>query len=242
MKLFEHFRRKNDLQLSNFPAEILTKVLRFFYGTELVQAQRLSQLYYTLIQNNENFKKEIEKSRVASFFSPLKFLLIGPTRSNKAPLITNYSDNHPPVEFKEIKLNIGGNLHKIVAWDYWFITEKSDHIQASQLKGASGILLTFNLEDLNTLKAMERLGVLCRNNAPKYTQILLVGTLTDPEKIVVNIDERKKFTDKHKLNYIQVDVNNRSEIKNVYMTLAEQVINQLTNNTLAIQESHSMKR
>jgi GTPase SAR1 family protein len=188
----------------------------------------------TLLDNDKNFMRAIAKSIASDFYS-LKFLLVGPTKSEKATLITNFSENHPiGMDFKIIELDICG-LQKICVRDTLILDEHSMFWRSEFKGGADGILLVFNLEVLSTFETMESWLESCRKYAPQGAQILLVGTLIDPKSIVVNNDTITKFTEKHNINYVQVNVSNRSEIKNAYVTLGKQVIDQIIKNFLAIQ-------
>jgi len=163
----------------------------------------------------------------------LKILLVGESGVGKSCLLLRYSDNTFSqsfistigVDFKMKKVTINDRTVKLQLWDTAG-QERYRTIVASFYRGAQGILLTFDVTDINTfLKVKFWLGEI-KKNAPEGTCVVLVGNKCDMEdKRMVDAKEAKAFAEKNDLTYIETSAKSGQGVEQAFLALAEECLN-----------------
>jgi small GTP-binding protein len=236
--IFEFFKPKKgsssnlpkDL-LSSLPAEMLTKVLHFLDRGQLAKAQRISKLYDQIIKNDKYLLRLLENPEKLTTYN-CKFMLIGHSESKKSSLLRDFSSDARPLnfamDFKIMEQDFRPTILKVQAWDTAG-QERYAGITYSQLETASGFLLVFNLENSITFDAIASWHAKAQEIAPN-TPIVLIGTVINPQNIAVDTHAIDTFVAANKLTYIEVNINNESQIQQAFKTLGQLVIERGTSN------------
>jgi GTPase SAR1 family protein len=232
MKFFDRFRSKKAT-IPSLPAEMLTNVLRFLDGKQLAQARRISHLYNQLIKNDKDLQRMIQESVPVTY--TYRFLLVGHVESQQLSLLKDFSKPDPTeLGIKWIGLNFGSKSLQIQAYD---IAEQVQYLSVMKtwLKESAGVLLVFNLENQITFDEVASLHQTSKELAPNVP-IVLVGTLINPQNIVVDRNAIEAFANMHKLPYVEVNIMDQSQVEQAFKTLGQKVLEQCARSTLPMLE------
>ncbi|CAL5995483.1 Rab11 [Hexamita inflata] len=162
-----------------------------------------------------------------------KILLIGSKKSGKTQLLSTYQNEQYTgyiqtigVDFcvKTLQLNINGKQHttKLQIWDTAG-EERFQTITTSYFRGASGVVLLFNVNDADSFKSCQKyltqIEIQC-SNEPK---ILLLGNSFSKERQVCT-DEAVYFAEQHNLMYAELTEHNYRNIENIFVRLASGIL------------------
>lgn len=129
----------------------------------------------------------------------LKYLIIGNSGVGKSCLLLRYSDDEFPdkhiitigVDFKIKSLNLDGNKVKTNIWDTAG-QERFKNITVSYYKGASGVMLVYDITDIESFNKLGDWLIEVEKNAPNNVYKILVGNKSDlSEQRQVSYDQGK---------------------------------------------------
>lgn len=166
-----------------------------------------------------------------------KIVTIGDSSVGKSSILTRYVDNvfsenyisTIGVDFKIKTINIKDKNIKLQIWDTAG-QERFKTITQSYYRGASAILLIYDLTDISTFQNLNK-WLMDVKKANNDAQIFIIGNkldLFDCRQIKYN--EAKNFTEKHGYKYIEVSAKTNKGINNLFIDLCESLIKNHTIN------------
>ncbi|CAF3336246.1 unnamed protein product [Rotaria socialis] len=172
----------------------------------------------------------------------LKLLLIGDSGVGKSSLLKRFSDNiftesflpTIGVDFKIRTLNHNGKNIKLQIWDTAG-QERFRTITASYYRGAQGIILVFDLTDLESFDNIKKWLTEIERNGHEDVKKLLVGNKCDltAEK-VVDYGKAKKFADSLHIPYIETSAKDSNNVEQTFKDMIDPIMAILGSTTVDI--------
>lgn len=138
----------------------------------------------------------------------LKYLIIGNSGVGKSCLLLRYSDNEYSdkhiitigVDFKIKSLDVDGYKVKTNIWDTAG-QERFKNITVSYYKGASGVMLVYDITDIESFNKLGDWLIEVEKHAPNNVYKILVGNKADLE------EQRQVSFDQGKVSHIISNIN-----------------------------------
>ena len=164
-----------------------------------------------------------------------KILLIGNSNVGKSSLFLRFVDeiwkeNFVPtigVDFKIKSIKIDNKTIKLQIWDTAG-QERFRSVLSSYFKGANGILLLYDITNVNSFKSLSNWLIEIEKNSSKNVKKILIGNkcdLNDLRKIPIN--KGKEFADTYKMKFIETSAKNNVNINECFYILGKELINNL---------------
>ena len=164
-----------------------------------------------------------------------KILLIGNSNVGKSSLFLRYvdeiwKDNFVPtigVDFKIKSIKIDNKTIKLQIWDTAG-QERFRSLLSSYFKGANGILLLYDITNVNSFKSLSNWLIEIEKNSSKNVKKILIGNkcdLNDLRKIPIN--KGKEFADTYNMKFIETSAKNNVNINECFNILGKELINNL---------------
>ena len=180
-----------------------------------------------------------------------KLLAIGDSNSGKSALLLKYTDtklnesfvptigvdfvikiflNNQKYFLQKIKnIEIQGKSVKLQIWDTAG-EERFKNIISSYYRGASGILLLYNITDRESFESLNSWLIDIEKNASKNVCKILVGTNCDLEdERKVTYQEGKEFATNNGMKFIEVSAKNNINVNEAFDILLEDIWNNISN-------------
>jgi len=162
-----------------------------------------------------------------------KILLIGNSNVGKSSLFLRYVDeiwkeNFVPtigVDFKIKSIKIDNKTIKLQIWDTAG-QERFRSVLSSYFKGANGILLLYDITNVNSFKSLSNWLIEIEKNSSKNVKKILIGNkcdLNDLRKIPTN--KGKEFADTYNMKFIETSVKNNININECFYILGKELLN-----------------
>eukprot|EP01117_Protostelium_nocturnum_P009627 TRINITY_DN3437_c0_g1_i1.p1 TRINITY_DN3437_c0_g1~~TRINITY_DN3437_c0_g1_i1.p1 ORF type:complete len:204 (-),score=66.66 TRINITY_DN3437_c0_g1_i1:181-792(-) len=160
-----------------------------------------------------------------------KLLLLGESGVGKSCLLIRYAENTFSqsfistigVDYKMKKMTVGDRTCKLQLWDTAG-QERYRTIVASFYRGSDGILLIFDLTDVNSFLKIRTWIEEIKKNAPEDISVVLVGNKEDIGSRMVDKAEATAFAQKHGIKYVETSAKSGSGVNEAFQMLAEQCI------------------
>ncbi|CAF2128690.1 unnamed protein product [Rotaria magnacalcarata] len=161
----------------------------------------------------------------------LKLLLIGDSGVGKSSLLTRFSDDSFTesylstigVDFKIRTLKHNGKKIKLQIWDTAG-QERFRTITATYYRGAQGIIIVFDLTNLESFDNIKNWLTEIERNGPEDVKKLLVGNKCDlASERVVDYAKAKKFADSLHISYIETSAKGSSNVEPIFQTLITEI-------------------
>ena len=161
-----------------------------------------------------------------------KVLLIGNSGVGKSSLFLRFvddiwEDNFVPtigVDFKVKTLSIEEKKIKLQIWD----TAGQDRfrtIVSSYYKGGHGLLLIFDLTDIETFKSLNNWLIEIERNANKNVIKVLIGNKCDlTEERKVSVQEVNEFAEINGMKYVETSAKDNINVIDAFSTLGMELI------------------
>jgi len=159
----------------------------------------------------------------------LKLLLVGESGVGKSNLLLRYTENTYSdsfistigVDFKMKNIILNDRMVKLQLWDTAG-QERYRAIVASFYKGAHGIVVVFDLTDINSFLKVKFWLQEIKQKAPEKTSIILVGNKKDlEEQRMVDEKEVKQFADTNNLQYFETSAKTGEGVEPSFVALAQ---------------------
>jgi len=157
----------------------------------------------------------------------LKILLVGESGVGKSCLLLRFAEgtfsqsfiSTIGVDFKMKKVTLNDRVVKLQVWDTAG-QERYRTIVSSFYRGAHGIILTFDVTDINSFLKVRHWLSEIKKNAPDGTRVLLVGNKSDLQsKRMVDAKEAQSFAEKSGLKYMETSAKDGTNVEEVFTTL-----------------------
>jgi small GTP-binding protein len=146
------------------------------------------------------------------------------------------------VDFKIKTLDVDGKSVKLQIWDTAG-QERFRNIISSYYRGAQGIMLVYDITDLESFQNLNSWLIEIEKNANKNVFKLLIGNKSDLEsQRQVQFDEGKAFAESNGMKFIETSAKTDQKVKEAFETLTKEIIkDNLNKNKLSDEEKHKIK-
>ena len=175
-----------------------------------------------------------------------KFLLVGNGSVGKTSIvrrlcrgdfITN-PETTIGVEFMTKMIDIDGNQIKLQIWDTAG-QEKYRSVGKAYYRNAIGVLLVFSLTDHVSFEKLDEWITDVSQYCHPKANMILVGNKSDlSDSRKVTLDEIKKFTEGHNLQYIESSAKTGSNINECFYQVAKSIYDGVVTGDIVLSTSH----
>jgi Ras-related protein Rab-1A len=164
-----------------------------------------------------------------------KILLIGNSSVGKSSLLLRFvddawSDIFVPtigVDFKVRTLKINNNLIKFQIWDTAG-QERFKNITANYYRGAHGILVLYDITDIDSFKNLNNWLMEIEKNANSNIVKILIGNKSDLSNMrKVSFQEGEDFAEEHGMKFIETSAKNRDNVLEAFEELGREIIEEI---------------
>ena len=164
-----------------------------------------------------------------------KILLIGNSNVGKSSLFLRFVDeiwkeNFVPtigVDFKIKSIKIDNKIIKLQIWDTAG-QERFKSILSSYYKGANGILLLYDITNINSFKSLSNWLIDIEKNSSKNVKKILIGNKCDLNELrKIPMNKGKEFADTYNMKFIETSAKNNVNINECFNILGKELINNI---------------
>ena len=164
-----------------------------------------------------------------------KILLIGNSNVGKSSLFLRFVDeiwkeNFVPtigVDFKIKSIKIDNKIIKLQIWDTAG-QERFRSILSSYYKGANGILLLYDITNVNSFKSLSNWLIDIEKNSSKNVKKILIGNKCDLNELrKIPINKGKEFADTYNMKFIETSAKNNVNINECFNILGKELLNNI---------------
>ena len=164
-----------------------------------------------------------------------KILLIGNSNVGKSSLFLRFVDeiwkeNFVPtigVDFKIKSIKIDNKTIKLQIWDTAG-QERFKSILSSYYKGANGILLLYDITNINSFKSLSNWLIDIEKNSSKNVKKILIGNKCDLNELrKIPMNKGKEFADTYNMKFIETSAKNNVNINECFNILGKELINNI---------------
>jgi Ras-related protein Rab-1A len=164
-----------------------------------------------------------------------KIILLGSFDSGKTRFIRRYADNIDDssfittigVDFKIKSIKIDNKIIKLQIWDTAG-QERFRSILSSYYKGANGILLLYDITNVNSFKNLSNWLIDIEKNSSKNVKKILIGNKCDLNELrKIPINKGKEFADTYNMKFIETSAKNNVNINECFNILGKELLNNI---------------
>lgn len=161
-----------------------------------------------------------------------KYLIIGNSGVGKSCLLLRYADDVYTdkhiitigVDFKIKTLNIEGKKVKTNIWDTAG-QERFKNITVSYYKGAAGVMVVYDITDLESFNKVNEWLIEIEKNAPNNVYKILVGNKCDlDDQRQVSYDQGKELADTYGMKFIETSAKNATNVDEAFLTMTKEIL------------------
>lgn len=161
-----------------------------------------------------------------------KILLIGNSSVGKSSLLLRFvddawSDVFVPtigVDFKVRTLKINNSLIKFQIWDTAG-QERFKNITANYYRGAHGILVLYDITDVDSFKNLNNWLMEIEKNAKSNVVKVLIGNKSDLSSLrKVSVEEGEEFAEENGMKFIETSAKNRDNVLEAFEELGREIM------------------
>ena len=187
----------------------------------------------------------------------IRFALLGDSKVGKTNMIIRFVDNSfceyiPPTMGydKKIKIiNLDKKKIKVIIWDT-VGQERFLAINKSFLQNVDGIMLVYDITDLESFQHMKKWIDLVKNYNDKLPLILVGNKIDKDDERIVTEEEGNNLAKEYKLSFFETSAYSGKHIEKAFRDMSQKVFNYLMNEsklssdnfTLAKPHKSKMKR
>ena len=162
-----------------------------------------------------------------------KYLIIGNSGVGKSCLLIRFTDDKYEegyvttigVDFKIKTLIIEGKSVKLQIWDTAG-QERFRNIVSSYYKGAQGIMMVYDITDLESFRYLDSWLKEIEKNASKNVYKILVGNKNDLEKNrKVTFEKGKEFANLHGMKFFETSAKENRNVEEAFKEMTKDIIN-----------------
>ena len=162
-----------------------------------------------------------------------KYLIIGNSGVGKSCLLIRFTDDKYEegyvttigVDFKIKTLEIEGKSVKLQIWDTAG-QERFRNIVSSYYKGAHGIMMVYDITDLESFRYLDSWIKEIEKNASKNVYKILVGNKNDLEKNrKVTFEKGKEFANLHGMKFFETSAKENRNVEEAFKEMTKDIIN-----------------
>lgn len=160
-----------------------------------------------------------------------KLLVVGDSGVGKSSLLTRFTDSTfcpgyistIGVDFKMRTIELGGKIVKLQIWDTAG-QERFKNITTSYYRGASGVIIVYDVTDLDSFNNVKQWLAECERYANDNVCKLLVGNKSDlADKRCVDVTAVQEFVERTGIAHIEASAKAAVNVDKAFLRLAEAV-------------------
>ena len=163
-----------------------------------------------------------------------KYLIIGNSGVGKSCLLIRFTDDKYEegyvttigVDFKIKTLIIEGKSVKLQIWDTAG-QERFRNIVSSYYKGAQGIMMVYDITDLESFRYLDSWLKEIEKNASKNVYKILVGNKSDLENRKITFEKGKEFANLHGMKFFETSAKENRNVEEAFKEMTKDIINSL---------------
>ena len=164
-----------------------------------------------------------------------KYLIIGNSGVGKSCLLIRFTDDKFEegyvttigVDFKIKTLEIEGKSVKLQIWDTAG-QERFRNIVSTYYKGGHGIMMVYDITDLESFRCLDSWLKEIEKNASKNVYKILVGNKNDMEKErKVSFEKGMEFADLHGMKFFETSAKENKNVEEAFKEMTKDIINSL---------------
>jgi len=177
---------------------------------------------YTSIPHDVSIDKKIYK---------FKIILLGESSVGKTSILNRFIGNQFSETYKctvSVELKIKSILldpytsAELKIWDTCG-EEKYQSVTRQFYNGTNGIILLYDLSDINSFNSLNKWLKEIRNFAPKNAVVIIVGNKVDLDRKVSH-DDAITFANKENISYLEVSAKNGINIELIFEKLSKEMV------------------
>ena len=163
-----------------------------------------------------------------------KYLIIGNSGVGKSCLLIRFTDDKYEegyvttigVDFKIKTLIIEGKSVKLQIWDTAG-QERFRNIVSSYYKGAHGIMMVYDITDLESFGYLDSWIKEIEKNASKNVYKILVGNKSDLKNRKITFEKGKEFANLHGMKFFETSAKENRNVEEAFKEMTKDIINSL---------------
>jgi len=164
-----------------------------------------------------------------------KYLIIGNSGVGKSCLLIRFTDDKFEegyvttigVDFKIKTLEIEGKSVKLQIWDTAG-QERFRNIVSTYYKGGHGIMMVYDITDLESFRNLDLWLKEIEKNASKNVYKILIGNKNDMEKErKVSFEKGMEFADLHGMKFFETSAKENKNVEEAFKEMTKDIINSL---------------
>ena len=161
-----------------------------------------------------------------------KYILIGNFGVGKSSLLMRFvddcwSDNYATtigVDFKIKTLDLEGKSVKIQIWDTAG-QERFRYVVSSCYRGAQGIMMVYDITDLESFQNLTSWLIEIEKNASKNVYKILVGNKNDLENNrKVTFEQGKEFAEQYGMKFFETSAKESTNVHEAFLAMTKEII------------------
>ena len=160
-----------------------------------------------------------------------KLLIIGESGVGKTCLLLRFTDdsftsNHLTtigIDFKIKIINLENKLIKLQIWDTAG-EERFRTITKTYYKGAHGIILTYDVTDINSFKNIRNWIKQIEQNAQNTVCKVLVGNKCDKNDRAVSFEEGQKLAKEYGMEFFETSAKSNTNVNETFTFLTKEIL------------------
>ena len=161
-----------------------------------------------------------------------KYLIIGNSGVGKSCLLIRFTDDKFEegyvttigVDFKIKTLEIEGKSVKLQIWDTAG-QERFRNIVSSYYKGAHGIMMVYDITDLESFGYLDSWIKEIEKNASKNVYKILVGNKSDLKNRKITFEKGKEFANLHGMKFFETSAKENRNVEEEFKEMTKDIIN-----------------
>jgi Ras-related protein Rab-1A len=166
-----------------------------------------------------------------------KYLIIGNSGVGKSCLLIRFTDDTWSdsyvttigVDFKIKTLDVDGKSVKLQIWDTAG-QERFRNIISSYYRGAQGIMLVYDITDLESFQNLNSWLIEIEKNASKNVYKILVGNKCDMEsERKVTVEQGKDFAAQYGMKFFETSAKESTHVSDSFIAMTREIIKNASN-------------
>ena len=163
-----------------------------------------------------------------------KYLIIGNSGVGKSCLLIRFTDDKFEegyvttigVDFKIKTLEIEGKSVKLQIWDTAG-QERFRNIVSTYYKGGHGIMMVYDITDLESFRYLDSWLKEIEKNASKNVYKILVGNKSDLKNRKITFEKGKEFANLHGMKFFETSAKENRNVEEAFKEMTKDIINSL---------------
>jgi len=145
------------------------------------------------------------------------------------------------VDFKIKTLDIEGKSVKLQIWDTAG-QERFRNIVSSYYRGAQGIMMVYDITDLESFQNLNSWLIEIEKNASKNVYKILVGNKSDLEKDrKVTFEQGKDFANQYGMKFFETSAKESKNVQESFVTMTKEIIKETSEKKINVHDEKNIK-